>query len=157
MRMRFLFAISMLVFLSCTAFTKPNISAPKKGGDKDKMWVVDSTNKIRYMRKVVVLNKREWKPDRAELNFQIADASLKGLKKKSLEVKVKYGGGCRVHRFQLIKPVQTSKDTLQLYLTHEGNNDNCRAFVMNEMTFDVAKLKLKKNKKTILINNITVQ
>jgi hypothetical protein len=152
---QFFFPVLAIALLFFSAFRKPFI-LPEHFTDKDKIWIEDSVKKIRYMRKVVILNNKEWTPDNMELNFQISSATVGGKKNAELTAKVKYGGGCKTHRFQLVKPHQTAKDTLQLFLTHEANGDNCRAFVNNEMTFDVTKLKLKKNKKVLMINSFRV-
>ncbi|OJV25245.1 MAG: hypothetical protein BGO32_04740 [Bacteroidetes bacterium 37-13] len=154
--MRGSFLIITLLFLSFSAFTKPKESTSIKEENK-KCWVEDSVKKLRYMPKVLLNKNKDWKPENTEIGFQISSATLSGKKKNSLETKVKYGGGCRVHSFQLIKPIQASKDTLQLYLVHESDNDMCRAFVMNEIKFNVSKLKLKKNTKVIMLNNFQVK
>jgi hypothetical protein len=148
------FLVTLLVFSSAASKTFLPGENPI---DNDKLWVEDTVKKIRYMRKVVILNNRKWVPDNNELNFQITSVTLKRKKDAEITTKVRYGGGCKTHRFQLVRPYQTSKDTLQLFLIHEANGDNCRAFVNNEMTFDATKLKLKKNKKVLMINNFKVE
>lgn len=149
-------SILIITLLMFSAFTKPKSSVLSNTKDK-KCWIEDTDKKLRYRPKVLLNRRKTWKPENAEIDFLISSATLSSNKKKQLETKVKYGGGCRIHSFQLIKPVQTNKDTLQLYLVHQSNNDMCRAFVMNEMKFNVTKLKLKNNTKVILLNNFEVK
>ena len=101
-----------------------------------KNWVVDSTQKIQYQKNIVAISSGTWHPQREDLAFQISKASFAGKKNREIAITVKYGGGCKMHRFQLVRPVQSSKEILQLYLVHESNNDLCKAFVANDMRFN---------------------
>lgn len=122
-----------------------------------KDWVVDSTQKIQYQKRIVAISSGTWHPQKDDLAFQISKASFTGKKNKEIAVTVKYGGGCKMHRFQLVRPVQSSKETLQLYLVHESNNDLCKAFVANDMRFNAKTLKVKKGVKSILINDFKLK
>jgi hypothetical protein len=157
MNKKLLFFFTAVFLVALSAFRPHVAHVHNLASDKEKIWVEDSLNKIRYMKKVVLLTGRHWQPEKNELNFQISSANIGGKKNSELTVKVKYGGGCKIHRFQLVKPHQTSKDTFQLYLIHEPFGDNCRAFVNNEMTFNIGRLKLKKIKRVVMLNNFRVK
>lgn len=59
----------------------------------------------------------------------------------SLEIRVRYSGGCREHSFELLWdgteresfPVQ-----IPLFLVHDNNNDPCRAIVSETLEFDLS-------------------
>jgi hypothetical protein len=147
----FQFIVAFLALLFCNFY---DVNAQKFGG---KNWVVDSTQKIQYQKNIVAISSGTWHPQREDLAFQISKASFAGKKNKEIAVTVKYGGGCKMHRFQLVRPVQSSKEILQLYLVHESNNDLCKAFVANDMRFNAKTLKVKKGVKSILINDFKLK
>jgi hypothetical protein len=143
--------VAFVTLLFCNFYT----SNAQSFAGKD--WVVDSTQKIQYQKKIVAISNGTWHPQKEDLAFQITKANFAGKKNKEIAVTVKYGGGCKMHRFQLVRPVQSSKETLQLYLVHESNNDLCRAFVANNMSFNAKTLKVKKGVKSILINDFKLK
>jgi hypothetical protein len=145
------FVVVVVVLLVCGFCT---VRAQSFAG---KDWVVDSTQKIQYQKKIVPISSGTWHPQKEDLAFQISKAAFAGKKNKEIAVTVKYGGGCKMHRFQLVRPVQSSKETLQLYLVHESNNDMCKALVANDMRFNTKNLKVKKGVKTILINDYKIK
>jgi hypothetical protein len=59
----------------------------------------------------------------------------------SLEIRVRYGGGCKKHKFQLLWdgteresfPVQ-----IPLFLVHDNNDDPCKAIVSESLQFDLS-------------------
>jgi hypothetical protein len=78
-----------------------------------------------------------WKVDPFEIvSAEVADDVL--------AVSVRYGGGCREHRFQLVasstfaesEPVQTP-----VVLTHDARGDNCRALLSETLRYDLTPLK----------------
>jgi hypothetical protein len=147
----FQFIVAFIALLFCSFY---DVNAQKFAG---KDWVVDSTQKIQYQKNIVAISSGTWHPQREDLAFQISKASFTGKKDKEIAVTVKYGGGCKMHRFQLVRPIQSSKEVLQLYLVHESNNDLCKAFVANDMRFNAKTLKVKKGVKSILINDFKLK
>jgi hypothetical protein len=60
-----------------------------------------------------------------------------------LKVNVSYGGGCEDHIFNLVHEFLfcgTSPIHVPLYLTHNSNNDNCEAALVQELCFDISSL-----------------
>lgn len=82
-------------------------------------------------------NPNEWDMD----PYSIEDANIEG---DILQVRVRYGGGCREHEFQLVAysyfmesdPVQAD-----ILLSHNSNNDPCFALLTETLTFDLSPLK----------------
>ena len=82
-------------------------------------------------------------PDTLESDaFRLLEAKIDG---DHLEVHVEYGGGCREHLLEIIadpvafmesEPVQAN-----IYLSHDSQNDLCKALVRNEFTFSLQPLK----------------
>jgi hypothetical protein len=112
----------------------------------------DEQKKIRYHR-MPELVAADFKAAGDSINFQIKEATLHESK---LKVDVKYGGGCRMHEFKLVFPEQTDGDTIQLYLLHLSNGDNCRAFVHNALEFDVSKISEEIQHTPVRLNNVAV-
>ena len=60
-----------------------------------------------------------------------------------LKINVSYGGGCKDHIFNLVHEFLfcgTSPVHVPLYLTHNSNNDNCEAVLVQELCFDISNL-----------------
>lgn len=60
-----------------------------------------------------------------------------------LTVGVSYSGGCREHGFKLyMQPTFAESNPVQtnLYLSHNGNGDPCRALISESLTFDIRKI-----------------
>ena len=60
-----------------------------------------------------------------------------------LKVNVSYGGGCEDHIFNLVHELifcGTPPVHVPLYLTHNSNNDNCEAIMVQELCFDITEL-----------------
>lgn len=72
--------------------------------------------------------------------FTMNGASIDG---DELTIGVSYPGGCRDHRFTLyMQPVFAESDPARahLYLTHDGNGDDCEALISERITFDVREI-----------------
>ncbi len=50
----------------------------------------------------------------------------------SLMVAVQYPGGCRDHDFHLNH--RTRRDTMELWITHDANGDDCEAHIFERLT-----------------------
>ena len=60
-----------------------------------------------------------------------------------LKINVSYGGGCEDHIFNLVHEFLfcgTPPVHVLLYLTHNSNNDNCEAILVQELCFDISNL-----------------
>ena len=82
-------------------------------------------------------------PDAAASDaFRLLEVSVSG---DQLEIEVEYGGGCREHLFEIIADPNAflESDPVQanIYMTHESNNDLCRALVRKKLTFSLQPLK----------------
>ena len=82
-------------------------------------------------------------PDAAASDaFRLLEANVSG---DLLELEVEYGGGCREHLFEIIADPNAflESDPVQanIYMTHESNNDLCRALVRKKLTFSLQPLK----------------
>ena len=82
-------------------------------------------------------------PDAAASDaFRLLEANVSG---DLLEIEVEYGGGCREHLFEIVANPNAflESDPLQanIYMTHESNNDPCKAFVREKLTFSLRPLK----------------
>ncbi len=106
----------------------------------------DEKNKITYS---VTPGVADRIPEESQLNFVIRKTSWTG---NDLEVDVKYGGGCKVHEFKLIY-VKPDPDTLKLYLLHLTTDDLCKAFVLNDLKFDLSTITKLVSKEQILTLN----
>lgn len=85
--------------------------------------------------------------------FEILSQKVEGDK---LVMEVQYGGGCELHTFELISNGAYMKSLpmkLNVWLTHNGRNDRCRAMLTNTITFDISSLKPKSGNELHLIIN----
>ena len=60
-----------------------------------------------------------------------------------LKINISYGGGCEGHIFNLVHEFLfcgTPPVHAPLYLTHNSNNDNCEAALVQELCFDISNL-----------------
>ena len=60
-----------------------------------------------------------------------------------LQINISYGGGCEEHIFNLVQEplfCGTPPVHIPLYLTHNSNNDNCEAVLIEELCFDISEL-----------------
>lgn len=58
-----------------------------------------------------------------------------------LSLVVSYGGGCRVHGFNLYTDGRTTTNIpgmIELHLTHDANGDVCKAMVTDTLTFNIS-------------------
>lgn len=53
-----------------------------------------------------------------------------------LHVTVQYSGGCRTHTFDL--QYQAQGDTTEIWLRHDGNSDQCEAYLTETRQFTVS-------------------
>lgn len=66
-----------------------------------------------------------------------------------LVLKVTYGGGCQEHEFKLIGSEMISKSLppiRAIKLIHNGNNDMCKALIMQTLKFDISAFAYKQEK-----------
>jgi hypothetical protein len=85
--------------------------------------------------------------------FEILSQKVEGDK---LIMEVQYGGGCELHTFELISNGAYMKSLpmkLNMWLTHNGRNDMCRAMLTNTLTFDISSIKPSSGKELHLIIN----
>ena len=85
--------------------------------------------------------------------FEITSVNLDG---DILSISVSYSGGCQEHQFDLIFNGSYKKSLppqIDLYLTHNSNNDNCRAMIAEELKFNIADVKGGNKKVIISLNN----
>lgn len=69
--------------------------------------------------------------------FDLIEAVIEG---DQLRVLVEYGGGCATHDFRLVESapmVRSMPPKRLLTLEHNGHDDNCRALIQEERTFDL--------------------
>lgn len=62
----------------------------------------------------------------------------------TLKLNVSYGGGCKEHEFKLFGSSSIAESyppQAQVFLSHNANNDACRAFITEEVAFDLSPLK----------------
>ncbi len=74
-------------------------------------------------------------------SLTIDSATISG---DTLRLSVRYGGGCRTHRFALlINSAFMESYPVQVHtrLAHDAGGDRCRAIVMRTVSFDLARLK----------------
>ncbi|WP_028979177.1 hypothetical protein [Sporocytophaga myxococcoides] len=63
-----------------------------------------------------------------------------------LTVTVKYGGGCRQHKFELLSNGKPSASVFELNLLHLTTDDHCRRLLLDTLRFDLSPLrKISKN------------
>ncbi|MBO9703829.1 MAG: hypothetical protein J7604_26720 [Sporocytophaga sp.] len=66
--------------------------------------------------------------------------------KDVLTITVKYGGGCRQHKFDLISNGKPSASVFELNLLHLTTDDHCRRLLLDTLRFDLSPLrKISKN------------
>lgn len=76
----------------------------------------------------------------------IEEAEIVG---NQLVLKVSYGGGCQEHDFKLIGSEMISKSMppiRAIKLIHNGNNDMCKALIMQTLKFDITAFAYKQEK-----------
>ena len=58
---------------------------------------------------------------------------------KLVNLGVEYSGGCKTHEFNLyVTPAADSSKTINFYLFHNANKDNCKALITETITFNLA-------------------
>ncbi len=75
--------------------------------------------------------------------YKLDSIALKG---DVLSVFLNYSGGCKDHSFELVSNGMYAKSMppqLSLCLKHTGNDDMCKKLVMQELKFDISKIKYK--------------
>lgn len=87
--------------------------------------------------RIIVLTEEAVEPSDEQLRYDMLPATIEG---DILTLKVKYGGGCGVHRFEL-RTHALEEGTLQFWLIHEVEDDPCKAFVRKDLQFDLSPLK----------------
>ncbi len=93
-----------------------------------------------------------FQPEQQQLNFQITKAVMVN---SDLLVSVKYGGGCKAHDFKLLYSQNADSDTLNFHLLHLTSDDRCKAYVFNDLQFDLSEIRLE-GASIILINRQAV-
>ena len=86
---------------------------------------------------VEVIIKNDWPND--EINFN--SVTLNG---DNLNANLSYSGGCKTHKFVLVISTAFEKSNppqTEMFLSHENNNDNCEAYLSEEIKFDLSGLK----------------
>lgn len=71
-----------------------------------------------------------------------------------LILEVSYGGGCQGHEFKLIGSEMISKSLppiRTIKLIHNGNNDLCKALIMQTLKFDISAFAYKQEKGSEII------
>ena len=115
------------------------LTACRSGPSADPSGPTDSSasSVVVHAGKVVIAEESGWKAD----PVTIASASIRG---DSLQLVVRYGGGCREHAFTLVVapawmesyPVQASA-----LLAHDAGGDNCKALIEKSLGFDLSPVK----------------
>lgn len=93
-----------------------------------------------------------FQPEQQQLNFQITKAVMVN---SDLFVSVKYGGGCKAHDFRLLYSQSAESDTLNFHLLHLTTDDRCKAYVINDLQFDLSEIRLD-SASIVLINRQAV-
>jgi hypothetical protein len=74
--------------------------------------------------------------------FRLLEASVS---KDLLKLEVEYGGGCRVHLFEIIADPDAFLESwpiqINIYMKHESHDDFCKALVRKKLTFSLDPLK----------------
>lgn len=71
----------------------------------------------------------------------------------SLKLSVQFGGGCRQHEFSLVsdgKYMKSMPPRLNMYLEHKHNDDACRAFIHEDLAFDLSAIRYAAGNKLVL-------
>ena len=82
--------------------------------------------------------------------YKLDSLSLKG---DELSVFVNYSGGCKEHSFELISNGMYAKSLppqLMLCLKHTSNDDMCKKLVMQELKFNISKIKYQGGKSVVV-------
>jgi hypothetical protein len=72
--------------------------------------------------------------------------------KDILTVAVKYGGGCRQHKFELRSNGQPSATVFELHLLHLTTDDHCRRLLLDTLQFDLSPLRKISDKYSVRIS-----
>ena len=73
----------------------------------------------------------------------IREAEIEG---DVLSLRVQFGGGCRTHDFYLVASslfMESEPPQVNVLLSHDGHGDLCRAFLTEDLAFDLGPLKRK--------------
>lgn len=77
----------------------------------------------------------------------------------SLVVEVGYGGGCRVHAFELVRKapmIRSLPPKWPLDLIHQANEDPCRAWVEERLAFNLMPFRASPHGVTMLLVGDTI-
>lgn len=76
-----------------------------------------------------------------ELKSDLLTIDSAWVESNTLLIDVKFGGGCRVHKFDIYTDTSfVSDSTISLYLTHDANGDYCKALVSERLAFNLASI-----------------
>ena len=74
--------------------------------------------------------------------FRLLGARING---DGLEIQVEYGGGCRIHAFQITAHPSTFLESepiqVDVHVSHQSNDDLCKALIRERRTFSLKPLK----------------
>lgn len=85
--------------------------------------------------------------------YEIGSGRIHG---DTLFLEVSYGGGCKEHDFRMYTNMMWAKSLppqLMIYLEHENNDDQCRAYITRILAFDISGLRYQQGQTAILILN----
>jgi hypothetical protein len=118
----------------------------------------NNTEKIETMKEtnILVLNVvEELNFNERNITFPMINASIEN-ENENLLIKLKYGGGCKPHDFQLFTTnIPNQNNEINLYLADYTEDDHCRAFVLKSFTANIAQIYSPKFK-YILNNSIAL-
>ncbi|GAL85330.1 hypothetical protein MYP_2559 [Sporocytophaga myxococcoides] len=82
-------------------------------------------------------------------NYDILSSKIT---KDILTITVKYGGGCRQHKFELRSNGQPSASVFELHLLHLTTDDHCRRLLLDTLQFDLSPLRKISEKYSVKIS-----
>jgi hypothetical protein len=101
---------------------------------------VETAPLIQQETKEIILSKRPNENSTSEYSTRIDSLTIQG---DILSVFIAYGGGCKIHEFDLYAVSGPNSTVVPeaLFLRHQNNGDQCRKLIMKELKFNIAKIK----------------
>lgn len=105
----------------------------------------------KILREIEVNQSYEW-PKQID-PFNILSTEING---DVLKISVEYGGGCKEHEFKMNWTgawMKSKPPKVNLWLEHQSNEDNCRALIRENLSFDLKSIQSSSSKSVLIIVN----
>lgn len=130
-----------LFFLACSSGKESSDMEKKEERTTSKAGSREGSRRKESGNELNIVGAEEWK-DRSSDEIEILNMELS--KSHSLQIEVRYSGGCKNHDFRLIaqnKQMKSNPPQRQAFLEHDAKGDACRSVIEDTLNFGIDTLK----------------